>query len=428
MECNRRNFIKSMGLAAGAGLSFPSIVPSKVLGEKAPSKRITLGFIGVGAQGVGVNLKNFLPMQDAQVLAVCDAYKSRAQAAAEMVNQHYGTNDCKVHQDFRRIMEDRSIDAVVISTPDHWHVPMSMMAFKAGKDVFCEKPTYCINEGRELVREAGRRQATFQAGVEDRSLIHYHKMVEWVKNGAIGKLQRVEVTLKSGKDNPAEAPVTPPADLVWNLWLGPAPYHEFTPNRTGMWHWRYIRDYAKGHILDWGAHLVDTAQLGVNAPDVCPVEVEGSGMIPVGRMSDVPVAFDLNYRYSNGVEMHVKDGGTGIKFIGETGWVCREKWGGGLTASDPMILRTRYTPETTTHWPLPPREQRNFLDCVKSRKPATYTALALHQMSTTLHMGDAAIVLGRKLTWDPAKEQFIGDDEANRMCERPVARDWEKEG
>ena len=427
---NRRTFIKSLGAAP---LAIPSVVPSSVFGETAPSKRITLGFIGVGAQGSG-NLRMFLNQNDAHVVAVSDAYLSRAESAAELVNTRYGSTDCKVYQDFRKVIEDPSIDAVVISTPDHWHVPMSLMALEAGKDVFCEKPTLCIEEGRTLFNAVEKHGAIFGAGVEDRSLIHFHKMVEWVKNGEIGTLRKVDVTLPKGFDHPLEDPAAPPADLDWNLWQGPAAFHDFTPKRTDGWHWRYIRDYSLGALLDMGTHLVDTAQLGVNAPEVCPITVEGTGLIPENRESSVPVTFDLKYLYSHGVEMSVKNGpGAGwspnscfLRFEGDDGWIQRKTWSAGFEASDKQILRTRYAPEETKHWPLPPREQRNFLDCVKSRKPPTYPALDLHHMSTTLHMGAIAIALGRKLTWDPEKEQF-DDQEANAMRHRPTSRDWAAE-
>ena len=316
----------------------------------------------------------------------------------------------------------------------HWHVPLSMMAVEAGKDVFCEKPTLYVDEGRALVEAVQKHKGVFQAGIEDRSLIHFHKMVEWVKNGAIGKLQRVAVTLPAGMCFPKEKPTKPPADLDWNLWLGPAPFHEYTAHRTGAWHWRNIRDYAGGAILDMGSHLVDTAQIAVEAPGVCPVEVSGTGKIPEGMETNVPITFDLTYRYANGVELSVKNGpGKGwvpkdcsIRFDGDKGWIRRMTWSGRLEASDPAILKTRYTAEITKHWPLPKREQRDFLDCVKSRKPTTYQATDMHLLSTTLHLGVNAIALGRKIKWDPKTETCIGDDKANAMCQRPPLRDWQK--
>ena len=425
---SRRTFLKMVG---GAVLGMPAIIPSRVLGQAAPSKQISLGFIGLGAQGMNYNLKLFLNEPDARVVAVCDAYRSRAEKAARLVDERQGTRGCKVYGDFRRLLEDPSIDAVVISTPDHWHVPMCLMALEAGKDVFCEKPTLCIDEGRDLVAAVAKHNAVFQAGIEDRSLVHFHKMVEWVKNGAVGTLRRVEVTLPQGHAHPKEAPCAPPEDLDWNLWLGPAAYHEYTPRRTHMWHWRYISDYSKGALLDIGTHLADTAQLGVNAPGVCPVAVEGTGHIPVDCESDVPSTFDLTYRYANDVEMTVKSAGRpgwdpkccSLRFEGDAGWIQRMSFDGGIEASDPQILRQRYTPETSKHWPLPPSEHRNFLDCVTSRKKTTYPAIDLHHMSTMLHMGIIAINVGRKLRWDLETERF-DDASANAMLGRPAPRDW----
>lgn len=431
MNSTRRNFLKLVGAAAVA----PAFVPARLLGANAPSNKITLGFIGMGGQGTHNNLKTFLGLEDAHVLAVCDAYMSRAEAARQMVNEAYGNNDCKAVQDFRTIIADPSIDAVVISTPDHWHVPMSLMALEAGKDVFCEKPTLTINEGRELADAFAKKDKIFQAGIEDRSTIHFHKMVEWVKNGAIGKLERVNVIMPKGRNIPLEEPAEPPADLDWNLWQGPAPFHPFTISRTKAMTWRNIDMYSKGAILDIGAHLVDTAQLGVNDPDVCPVEVSGTGLIPEGRMTDVPIEYDLTYRYGNGVEMSLKNGegvvwdpeSCLLEFIGDKGWVRRKTWEGALEASDPKILQTRYEPGASKHWPLPKGEQADFLDCLKSGKKTTYPAIDLHHISTTLHMGVICIQLGRKLRWDVKKEEFINDAQANRLCKRPDPRDWEAE-
>lgn len=432
MRASRRSFLKGAGVAAGAALGFPSVIPASVLGENAPSKRIALGCIGMGHHGVGVNLNMFLQEKDAHVLAVCDTYKSRAQEAGQKVAAKYGATGCKVLQDFRKVIEDPSIDAVVISTPDHWHVPVSLMALEAGKDVFCEKPTFYIDEGRALIDAVEKRKAVFQVGLEDRSLIHFHKMVEWVKNGVIGKLARIEVSLPCGIAHPKEDAVPVPDDLDWNMWLGPAPFHPYTPSRADRMHWRFISDYSNGALLDWGSHLVDTAQTAADAPGVSAVEVEGTGDIPRDRESNVPVSFDLKYRYANGVEMTVKSGdspsgdGTSasLLFEGDRGWISRKPWSGQLKASDDKILHTRYAPGESKHWALPRREQRDFLNCVRSRKPTTYTAADMHLLHVTLHMGNMAIRLGRKLKWDTRKEEFLNDDEANVLRRGPNARDW----
>ena len=188
----------------------------------------------MGGQGVGNNLRNFYREPDAQVLAVCDVFKNRADRARNEVNKKYGNTDCKAYTDFREIIADDAIDAVVISTPDHWHVPMSMLALKAGKDVFCEKPTFCIAEGRALIDAVKKQQAIFQVGLEDRSLIRYHNLVEWLRNGAIGSLERIHVALPCGIKYPLSKPAPVPDDLDYNLFVGPAPFEPYTQNSLAI--------------------------------------------------------------------------------------------------------------------------------------------------------------------------------------------------
>ena len=418
---SRRDALKSM-LAAGLA---PIVVPGRLFGARAPSKQITLGFIGMGSQGTQSNLRNFLAQDDAKAVAVCDVFRTKTEAARQLVNKQYGNNDCKAYTDFRRIMEDRSIDAVVISTPDHWHVPMSLMALEAGKDVFCEKPTKVIAEGRALMDLVAKRKAVFQIGLEDRSVPHYHKMVEWVRNGAIGDLQRVEVQLPKGTILPKQDEAPVPDGLDYNLFVGPAEFIPYRPNICAGNNWRFIRNFGSGSLLDWGSHQVDTAQLAVNAPELCALEAEGTGLLPKDSLTNVIVEFDVNFLYSNGFVVNVKSAGTGIRLIGSKGWVGNAAWRDRIQASDEKILQTKYTPETSKHWQMPPGEQRNFLDCVKSRQPTTYTAETMHQLHLTLHMGYLSILLGRKLKWDPVKEEFIKDAEANALRSY-VHRDWAK--
>lgn len=386
-----------------------------------------------GGQGINLNLKMFLSEPDCRVVTVCDAYMSRALKAQEIVHQAYGNQDCKAVQDFREILADPTIDAVVISTPDHWHVPMSLMAMDAGKDVFCEKPTLNIEEGRVLADAFAASDRIFQAGIEDRSKIHFHKMVEWVKNGAIGTLQAVNVQMPAGVSFKMDKAVPIPADLDWNLWQGPAAYHEFTSERTKAFNWRNNSLYSKGAILDMGAHLYDTAQLAVNDPLVCPIEVSGTGEIPTGGATDVPVKYDLNYRFSNGAEINLKNGPKGwwdpkgcqIEFIGDKGWIKQIGWGARIEASEQSILRTKYAEGESKHWPMPKREQPNFLACMKSRERTTYPAIDLHHLSTPLHMGVSCIQLGRRLKWDPKTESYLNDAEANAQAKSPEPRDWQ---
>ncbi len=426
---DRRSFTKTI-LAAGVA---PLILPSGLRGAKAPSGKITLGFIGMGWQGVDLNLKSFLNEEDCRCLAVCDAYMSRAEAAKKLVDEQYGNQDCRAVQDFREIVNDPAIDAVVISTPDHWHTTMSLMALEAGKHVFCEKPTFTIAEGRVLADAVKKSGKTFQTGLEDRSLIHYHRLVEWERNGAIGDLHHIDVAVPMGAIRDWEPEVEIPEDLDWNLWLGPAPYHPYTATRTEPMHWRYIRDYSTGIITDWGCHLVDTAQLAVNDPHECAIEVKGSAVPPPEKaQSDIPAEYNLHYRYTNGVTMQLHNvsnekglgGNVYIRLYGSKGWVSVTGWRGQFDASDPKILRTQYDVKKSKHFPIPAREHPNFLACIRSGKEPTYSAETLHQLSTTLHMGVIAADLGRGLVWDPRKERFKGDDEANSRLSFVPRTDW----
>ena len=419
---SRRTMLKSA--VAGA---VPLVMSSRVLGlnnAASPSSRITLGFIGVGSHGRDYNLRSHLELDDTQVVAVCDVFKSRCQQAKAVVDQKYGNTDCRTYGDFRELLASKDIDAVVICTPDHWHVPISMMAVEAGKDVQCEKPTLTIAEGRALVDAVARHKRVYRVGLEDRSILYYHKMCEIVRNGGIGRLERMFVKLPAGEIFPKEDPAPVPADLDWEMWLGPAPFHPFTPNRTGIQHWRNIRDYSGGKFSDWGAHLLDTAQIANFAERSGPVEVEGEGKVPEDSMTTMPIEYKVKYRYANGIEMLVESGGVGMRFEGTEGWVGNDGWRGALKASSEEILRRKYPTETNKMWPLPAPEHRNFIDCVKSRKDPTYTAEDGQRLSTVMHIGNIAIELGRKLRWDPQTESFVDDEAANRLRRRE-SRDWQ---
>lgn len=417
--CSRRRALQTMLAAAGA----PLVLPARLFGADAPSKQITLGCIGVGTHGAGVNLASFLNEDAARVVAVCDVMPGRCTRAQQMAHAKYQNTDCRAVSDFRQILADPAIDAVVISTPDHWHVPMSLLALAAGKDVFCEKPTLTIAQGRALAQAVAARKAVFQTGLEDRSLARYHRLAELARNGAIGRLRHMEVGLPAGLRFKPEAPVPPPPGFDYDLWLGPAPYQPYSPSRVSTEGWRMIRDYSGGKLTDWGAHLVDTAQVANFAEQTSPVEVAGTATTPADALSDLPVSFDLHYRFANDVTLRVQGGGVRIRLEGESGWIGVNGWEGAFAASDPELLKLKYPAEGNRLWPRPRREHRNFLDCVRSRTPTTYPAEDLHRLSTTLHIGNIALQLGRKLTWDPAAESFVNDEAANALRSRPE-RNW----
>lgn len=422
---SRRAFLKSgLGsmLAAGAA---PQIVSSRLFGAQAPSKKVTLGFIGVGAHGFGVNLKSFLQEDDCQVLAVCDVFASRRAQARKAVDEHYGATGCREIADFRELIARADLDAVVISTPDHWHVPMALMALAAGKLVFCEKPTLTIAEGRELANAVAQRKAVFATGLEDRAVIQYHKLAEVVRNGGIGKLERIKVGLPVKPVFPIEEPAPVPADLNYELWVGPAPYRPYTPQLTDAQVWRQIRDFSGGSLTDWGAHLIDTAQVGNFAENSGPVAVQGRGVIPPNSINTVPREFEITYTYANGVTLEVTANQPSIRFEGTEGWVGNKGWLGRIEGSDPEIFRRTYDPATNKIWPRRPREQRDFLDSIKNGQPPMYTAEALHRLSTVMHLGAIAMELERPLKWDPVKEAF-DDPQANALRQRTRREEWKR--
>lgn len=406
-------------LAAGVA---PLVIPARLLGQNSPSNQITLGFIGVGFHGRKVNLTSFLSEPDCRVLAICDAYFDRRQIGRKDVNTRYGNTDCSTVADFRELLARPDIDAVVISTPDHWHVPMTEMALDAGKMVFCEKPTLTIAEGRRLADRVKRTNAVFATGLEDRSVIHYHKMAEAVRNGAIGKLRHIQVGLPVKPIYQLEEPAPIPPGFDFNMWLGPAPDRDYTPSLTDPQVWRQIRDFSGGSLTDWGAHLIDTAQVGNFCENSAPVSVSGHGIVPPDSVNTVPQTYEINYTYANEVTLQVVSDQPSIRFEGSAGWVGNKGWRGKLESSDMEIFRRSYPPETNKIWPRPRTEHRNFLDSIRRGSPPTYDAESLHQLSTVMHMGAIAMELNRPLNWDPQSEEF-NDQQANTLRSR-TSRQW----
>lgn len=399
------------------------VVSPRLLGSDAPSNKITLGFIGVGGHGTRYNLASFLQEDDCRAVAVCDVMKDRLREAQEMVNKHNGDADCKTYSDFRDLLADKDIDGVVISTPDHWHVTMAIMGIRAGKKVFCEKPTLTIGEGQELINEVQKNNAVFATGLEDRSVTHYHKMAEAVRNGAIGELRYISVGLPIKPIFPKVDPAPVPEGLDFDMWLGPSPEREYTPGITDAQAWRQVRDFSGGSLTDWGAHLMDTAQVANFAEDSGPVEVSGFGIIPPDSINSVPQTYEINYTYANGVTMHVKSDEPSIRFVGSKGWVGNRGWKGQLEASDLNIYRKKYTDTQNRMWPMPPIEHRNFLDVIRHGKRPNYSARALHKLSNSMHIGAIAMEVGRALKWDPDLEVF-NDSEANGLKKRERRGNW----
>ena len=422
----RRGFLQEV---AGVALAMPLAVAGgrRASGASGASgDRIALGCIGLGGHGTNWNLPRLLAEEGARVVAVCDVFADRREKARALVDAHYGAADCAAYNDFRRVLDRGDIDAVMISTPDHWHVLMTVLAVRAGKDVICEKPTLTIAEGQALCREVRRHKAVFQTATEDRSIPCYHRMARAVREGAIGKVTRVEVTLPAGQRFPNEDAAPVPAGLDWDLWLGPAPYVPYTPGRTEAQHWRHVWDYSGGKFSDWGMHQLDTVQLALDRERDGPVKVAGRGTVNPGSVYGTFIDYDLTYTYADGVEVHVASGGTGLMFHGTEGRIGNKVWRGPLEAHPAEILDRPL--EGGARIPFNERgEHHDFLACVRSRKDPYFPAESGHRCASLLHIGNICMRLGRPLRWDPAAEEFPGDAEANAMRARPMRAPWSLE-
>jgi predicted dehydrogenase len=423
-KLSRRSFIKSTSGATAGILAAPLIINSCM-----PSKQVTIGMIGTGGHCMGWNLPPFLEMEDVRVVAVCDVDKNRMLDVKKVIDEKYQNTDCATSDDFRDLLERKDIDAVMISTPDHWHVPISILASQAGKDVICEKPTLTIHEGRVLCDVMKKNNTIYQTSIEDRAIPVYHRMAQLVRNGYIGELKKIIVRVPDAdvlKMQPASTETQPVPDYFnYDMWLGPAPNAPYSPGRC-HWNFRWISDYSGGMLTDWGAHYVDTAQWANNSDKSGPISCEGKGDFLSGDIYNTANTFDLNYEYANGVSMRVHSGGTAIGFEGTEGWIQCLGWRGDLEASKKSILNAEIKSSDDQLYTAA-SEHRNFIDCVKSREETFVPVEVGHRTASALHMGNIAMLLDRKVNWDPDKEEFVNDGEANALRSRESRDPWKLE-
>jgi predicted dehydrogenase len=436
---NRRQFLKTATVAA---LATPFLIPSRARGAAAPSNRVNLAFIGTGRQSYGMNIPEFIALPNVQIVAVCDVDSWRLEQAKKRVEDYYakkapsgGYKGCATFHDFRDLLARKDIDAVMISTPDHWHVPMALAAVKAGKDVSLEKPiTRYINEGRMLADLCAREQRIFRVDSEFRSLAPMHRAAELVRNGRLGKLSAVRTgSPREVFPEESEAVTAPPAELDYELWLGPAPKVDYLQkrvhpprdlkNRPG---WMRNLDYCDGMITNWGTHLNDIGQWGAGTERTGPVEVRATGKFHDGKVWNVLESFDAYYKFANGMEFYYQMGTPHVRFEGEKGWIQVNYLADKLNpdriqASDPRLL-TEELPPDAIRFPLK-SERADFIDSVLSRKPTLEDAEVGHRTTSLCHLAHIAIQLGgATLKWDPDKEVFAGNEAANRLLNRPSLR------
>ena len=428
-QFTRRHFLKA---ATAVTASAPFLLPSGIWaaeGGAQPNSKINMGFIGVGTQGRGL-LNGFLHSEEVQVLAVCDVDTTRRNHSKKTVDDFYankGNKDykgCATHTDFRELLDRKDIDAVCIATPDHWHAIPCVLACEKGKDIYCEKPlSLTIPEARAMANAVRKYNRVFQTGSMQRSDSAFLKGCELVRNGVIGEIKEVYVSVGGPSkwcDLPEEE-MEPGLD--WDFWLGPAPkraynsvlsprgVHKHFPN------WRNYREYSGGGMTDWGAHHFDIAQWGLGRDESGPVEI----IPPDGK--DVK---RLTYKYANGVTMYhggLQGFNFGAVFVGSKGKVCVDR---GRFKTDPEELGQGYVAGSL---PIKLYKSNNhlvdFLKCIRSRQRPICDVEVGCRSVTVCHLGNLAYWNKRPLRWDPVKERFVGDDEANKWLDHQRRDPWQ---
>ncbi len=453
---SRRRFLVTAGLALAAPPLLSSCA-TRTGGRVAPSERIILGVVGWGMMGPG-NTGAFLGMKDCQVVAACDLHKHHLQAALDKINGHYGNRDCKPYHDYREMMARKDIDAVMLAVPDHWHALTAVEAARNKKDIYGEKPlARTIAEQQAIVRAVRKNQRIWQTGSWQRSQAPFRKAAEIVRNGLIGKVTRVEVGLPSNhhdfagtapallakfpgapKDPECLARVVPgspewqiavtppPPELDYEMWLGPSRQEPYIKARVHMnWRWNY--NVGAGQLLDWVGHHCDIAHWGLDCDNAGPSEIEGHGEFPpADAIWNTCTKYRITLKYPNDVTMIMAGGHSdirgGTKWIGTDGWVWVDR--GGYDASNldwfaqipPDQYKVKLYKSDNHH--------RNFIDCVKSRRPTITPVETAHRSAIPGHLGLISMLVGRKIKWDPVKERILGDAEASKLLTRPYRQPW----
>jgi predicted dehydrogenase len=429
MRENRREFLrKSAATVAGAAaFALPTIVSPRVFGSPqsaAPSDRVRLGFIGVGNRG-GQNLGTFLKMLDrVDIVALCDVDSSHLADAQKKV-EGVTKKKCAEYGDYRKLLDDKSIDAVVVTTPDHWHALATIDACRAGKDVYCEKPlTLTIAEGQAMIAAARTNSRIVQTGSQQRSDEKFRRGCELVRSGRIGKIHTVRVGISGvqlGKKKPIPESKTPPPELDYDFWLGPAPYHVYEAKRV-HYNFRFFWDYSGGQMTNWGAHHLDIAQWGLGMDESGPVLIEGKAKFNAQKLFEVPEWCEVKYEYANGIKMicgQSEKGGTTFEGADGTIHVSR-----GVLEVKPEKLGDELLAASDVHLYESKDHHANWLDCIHSRKLPICDVAIGHRSASVCHLGNIAIRSGKKIKWDPVKEQIVGDDEVAKMTSRHYRAPW----
>ncbi len=417
---HRRRFLQ----ATGAGLAtawMPTVIPARAFGA---ADRIRTGHIGVRNQGTN-NLKELLKNKNVDVAAVCDVDSEVLAKAAKLVEDTTKTAP-RTYKDFRALLDDNVVDAVVITTPDHWHAIPTIDACEAGKDVYCEKPlSLFVTEGRAMVEAARKYNRVVQTGTQQRSDKRFRQAVEIVRSGLLGKIQQIRVGIPGVNfTGPAVADSTPPANLDYDFWLGPAPKKPYNEKHV-HYLFRFFWDYSGGQMTNFGAHHLDIVQWALKMDDSGPLEVEGRARYQKDNWYEVPEWFEVTYTYP-GVKVIAGNDQPpgGVYFEGSQGnlYVTRSKI---ECENNPAVLKAEISESNRVT--VSDNHFQNWIDCVKSRaKPIADVEIG-HRSATVCHLGNIAIRTGKKIVWDSEREVIPGDDQANAMLTRPYREPWKLE-
>ena len=422
MGLTRRRFLATAGL----GLAGPWVLAGRALGGEAnppPSDRVVIGIIGVGGQGSSHLSLRGNPR--ARIAAVCDVYQPNLLRAKQAVD------DCDAYDDFRRIIDRKDVDAVVVATPDHWHALITIMACQSGKDVYCEKPlSLTVPEGRAMVNAARRYGRVVQMGTQHRSNPRIRQVCEWVRSGRIGKVDKVRVWMTRNATHPLIPDSEPPPDLNWDMWLGPSPWVPYHPQRC-PYNFRWFFAYAGGYMTDWGVHMLSVVSWGMGSDATGPVSIEATGRADPNSLYDVPVEMSARFEFAEpAYVMTWQQPGTGdeepgheygMQFCGSQGTIT-DFFGGHVVHPNGLDLGPTRAGEV--HLYQSNSHHDNWLDCIASRQRPIVDVEIGHRITSMCALGNLAYRLGRKLRWDPVQEQFIGDDAANRVLGNPYRAPW----
>lgn len=438
-KLSRRGFMKQT-VFAGVALGFPTIIPARVLGQNGnvpPSRRVNIGLISCGERSGAASA--YMHYDKSRVVAVCDPVKERRLRR----KQQYG--NCADYGDFRELLALKDVDAVHISTPDHWHVPISLAAARAGKDMYTEKPLGISIEQDLAAREiVEKHKRIFQYGTQNRSMVQVRMGTELVLNGHIGDVKEVYVWCPSGEAGGSATPVTPvPDEFDYEMWLGPAPAAPFCTDRCfggghrkGIYH---IYDYALGFIAGWGAHPLDQLQWWADTEKLgIPVRYQGAGKLPAEGLYNTITNWDITCTYANGLPLRFTDVATarqkkniphideipfdhGTLYVGTKGWVAVSR-GAWKTSPGELVHSGKEPGERRLA--VSTGQQRNFVDCVLDRKQPISNLESAIQSDLISQIGDIVVRTGRAIIWDPVKRTIVGDNDAVRMMSRPMRKPW----